>query len=272
MVLERLSLLSLLIIISSSLIVRPVAADIHCDNARAITVRITSQDNSGSGFIVGRHGSRYTLATSAHVLPSWSNEGSTIYIHTHNGSSYIADIMSRLDHGTRTASDIAFLQFSSPQQYRTAAFEPADHGMQVFAAGYPVELNSHGDTTQARINCTEISNITRVLQGAMKNGYQVGTDLPIRNGMSGGPLVNPISGNVVGMGGMSQPIMQINPDLFLYRDGRRVLEDASVQPPASLDEFVNLSWFIPSSSIVYFSPGGLGLSLENRSDSRAIFN
>ncbi|NEQ40525.1 MAG: trypsin-like peptidase domain-containing protein, partial [Okeania sp. SIO3I5] len=88
----------------------------------------------------------------------------------------------------------------------------------------------------------------------------IGYNLSIYNGMSGGPLLNNY-GQLVGIIGMGEPIIFVNPDIYLYRDGSRVTDSLAVSPEQALDFLSSLSWAIPSETLVDLSPSGLELNL-----------
>ena len=95
----------------------------------------------------------------------------------------------------------------------------------------------------------------------MRSGYQIGYKLTVFNGMSGGPLLNN-HGQLVGIIGMGEPIIFVNPDIYLYKDGSRVTESLDISSEKALDFLSSLSWASPSETLVDLSPSELGLNFE----------
>jgi len=163
--------------------------------AQAITVRVMSQDFLGSGIILKKQGSIYTVLTNAHVLQA----GKPPYrIQTPDGQIYTAKNVETRSVASLQGNDLALLQFRSTIRAYTVpslGAKPAV-GDEVFAAGFP----STGEQSKDKGFAFTNGKVSLVLQLALKGGYQVGYTNNIEKGMSGGPLLNR-QGQVVGVNG-----------------------------------------------------------------------
>lgn len=231
-----------------------------CKIAKPITVKVLSDNTWGSGILVGKEDSRYSLITNGHVL---KGEKEFFTIETPDNQQHNASLIVRFDHGEATGNDLAILQFDSPLNYQTATFTEWDEPEKVMAAGFPLDPEPSLSDNQGFM-CTPLAKVFRKLDRPMQKGYQLGYFLSIRNGMSGGPLFND-QGQVVGINGMGDLAIFSNPDIFLYRDGSRVSESINLPSAQALELLASASWAIPSESIIYFLPDGLNLTLDSDS-------
>jgi serine protease DegQ len=111
--------------------------------AKSITVKVLSKGFLGSGILIKRQDSVYTVLTNAHVLRAGDK---TYQIQTPDGQRYPASV-SKLDQALHTASggsnDLALLQFRSPAvTYAVASLGSASTLSvrdEVFAAGFPFD-------------------------------------------------------------------------------------------------------------------------------------
>jgi len=199
--------------------------------AKKITVKVRSGKSSGSGIIISKQGSWYTVLTNGHVI----GEGDDHTIETKDGKPHKAELLQRFDRDKsgeeiRSGDDLALFQFSSTNDYQVVTINVSDlqNGEQVFAAGFPYLtpfVFRNGD-------------ITHVLEKPLKMGYQVAYAINIDKGMSGGPLLNG-QGELVGVNGKHQPLWDAP---YYYKDGTEVKI-----PREELNEY---SWAIEIATFV----------------------
>jgi S1-C subfamily serine protease len=201
------------------------------EKAAAITVKILSTDFLGSGILLNKQNSVYTVLTNAHVLRA---DNPRYRIQTPDGEIYQADIPKNVNFHNY---DLAILQFYSiKKSYSVANLGTVPKvGDEVFIAGFPVGEESE------KINFVFIGGkVSLVLSKALEAGYQVGYTNRLEKGMSGGALLNK-QGEVVGVNGMhAYPLWDI-PSVFL--DGSQAEEKLH-------QEIVGLSWAIPIDQVV----------------------
>lgn len=235
-----------------------------CSLAKLSTVKAVGGTPWGSGVLVAKHGSRYSLVTNGHIL---EGDKERYTVKTHDDRQYQAFVLVRFDHGQSFGNDLAILQFDSPINYEIATLAQWTQGEKVMAVGYPV--NSDTSTSDPKgLMCSELVSVSRKLPKPMQQGYQLGYLLSIPNGMSGGPLFND-QGKVVGINGMGDPAIFTNPDIYLYRDGGRVSNSLGLPLTQALDLLYNSSWAIPSETIEYLAPHGLNLTLDTSKTSKS---
>jgi S1-C subfamily serine protease len=215
--------------------------------ALAITIRVLSTGPLGSGFVIQKQGSVYTVVTNQHVLRG----GKPPYrVQMPDGQIYVADVVTGVD---LSGYDLALLQFRSPDLVyavarlgRSASLSVGD---EVFAAGFPAgQILSDPPTPPGRKHCAPTTctrnlqdfafrpgRVTLVLDRPLEDGYQIGASNNVEKGMSGGPLLN-LRGEVVGINGMhAYPLWDATE---LYADGS--------EPCAPLQDFIaRSSWAIP---------------------------
>lgn len=209
----------------------PMPSDRLENLAREITVKVRSGKSSGSGIIISKQGSWYTVLTNGHVI----GEGDEHTIETNDKEEHKAELLQRFDReksGEELGSgdDLALFQFSSTNDYQVVTINVSDlqDGEQVFAAGFPYLtpfVFRNGD-------------ITLVLEKPLKMGYQVAYAINIDKGMSGGPLLNG-QGELVGVNGKHQPLWDAP---YYYKDGTEVKI-----PREELNEY---SWAIAIATFV----------------------
>lgn len=222
-----------------------------CDIARATTVKVLAGGSWGSGILVRRQETRYTVLTNAHVLI-----GNSYKIQTHDGETYPANLLNRFDGNNSSGDDLAILQFDSQQDYQQAILAPISslrERQEVLAAGFPVNTTPYPDRGANGIVCLRSgSRSSLILERPMQEGYRIGYDIDIAKGMSGGPLLNE-EGEVIGVNGKhSDPVIFRNPDIYVYKNGDRVQEP--------LDLMASLSWAIPIETFVQQAPLSLQLT------------
>lgn len=221
-----------------------------CEIARSITVVILSANRKplGSGFLIhkkpadNKQGFVYKVVTNGHVIP----QGSSYEIKTADGAIYKAILIARFDE-PETGDDIGILEFlSKNDNYEIAKLAPglalsAQKKDRVLAAGFPVTT---GVPKPPEFVCTEIGEISLVIEKPMRRGYRIGYFLDIRKGMSGGPLLN-LEGQVVGVNGKNNNPIAGGNILYTGKDGSLVREFRE-----SRDLVIRSSWAIPIESVV----------------------
>jgi V8-like Glu-specific endopeptidase len=161
--------------------------------AKGVTVLINSQ-SPGSGVLVSKQGSTYTVLTAAHVVEYTDYDYS---VQTPDGQVHSVNYktVKKLP-----GLDLAIVQFTSDRTYPVASLANSDtamEGVSVHIAGFP----EPGTATQKRIfqfTSGEISS--RPPEG--QNGYLMHYTNITRVGMSGGPILNS-EGQLVGIHGLA---------------------------------------------------------------------
>ena len=196
--------------------------------ARSITVRVDSGDTWGSGIIIDKQNNTYTVVTNNHVLIFSQNK--SYPIQTPDGKTHLGSMVRTVDFKD---NDLGLVQFSSNQEYEVTALFPVSHAARdkVFAAGFPVEMESQEKLTGFHFT---VGNIAQINQLAFGGGYQIGYTNNIAKGMSGGPLLN-VRGEVVAINGVHKYPLWGNP--YVFSDGSQASE-------ATKEEMSKLSWGI----------------------------
>jgi serine protease Do len=198
-------------------------------HARAITVKVLSGDDWGSGILIRQQGQRYTVMTNEHVL--WI--GNRFTIQTYDGKEYPAH---RAGAGEFGKNDLGLLEFTSGPSatYPVATLGCSlelTAGTPVYAAGFPLPLM---ESSSKGFKFTS-GAISLIASKALEGGYQVGYSNYIEKGMSGGPVLN-AKGEVIAVNGMHQEPLWGDP--YIYQDGSK--------PKSSLfPTFSRSSWAIP---------------------------
>jgi S1-C subfamily serine protease len=204
------------------------------ETARKITVKIISKGETiGSGILISRQDSTYTILTNDHVLRS---ADPPYQIQTCDDRIYDATV--KLRQTAFNNNDVAALEIKNVSiNYQVARFnrivKPKE---EVFAAGFPLNYDS-SEPSKRSVFTFHQGNIFLQLPKAMEGGYQLGYTNEIEKGMSGGPLLNR-DGAVVAINGMhAEPLWG---DPYIYKDGS--------QPDRSLN-LSQYSWGIPIVSV-----------------------
>ena len=211
--------------------------------AKQVTVRILTTSNSGSGVIIDRRNTTYTVLTNEHVTSVEPSQHYTIL--TVDGKTHRGSLRSL---GSFEALDLALVEFESQTAYQPVALgnsEAVQAGESVYAAGFP---NYHTPADRRYLESTynwgtKAFLLTRgiVSMHASKSllrGYSLGYTNVVRDGMSGGPVLDR-AGRLVGINGRLSYSMQGN-RAFVFTDG--------TQPPQALiKQMQPLSWAIPTS-------------------------
>ncbi len=196
--------------------------------AKNITVRITSENNGGSGVIIAQKGNKYLILTNAHVV----RRANKIAIQAPDGQKYAA---TPLDGGFDAKYDLALLQFTSRTKYTLPDLSgisgsPITTERTIYSAGFPF------DASNIRITKGRVSQLSDI---AFNDGTQIGyaTDKGergIRQGMSGGAIFDG-RGELLGINTVG--VAPILPD-YTYSDGSK--------PTAKLKaQYQQANWGIP---------------------------
>jgi S1-C subfamily serine protease len=173
--------------------------------AQTVTIKVLTNKELGSGVLIAKQGTTYTVLTNAHVL----NAKGKYRIQTPDGLIHAAVVANK--GSSLQGNDLAVLQFSSKQTYRIVALATTtttkSENQSVYAAGFPI------DSQQLLITTGKISIIA---PKPLLGGYQLGYTNEIKQGMSGGPLLNQ-SGELIGVNGLLNAAI-LN-DTYTYLDG-----------------------------------------------------
>lgn len=211
--------------------------------AKSITVRVSSAETWGSGIIIKRQGQNYLVLTNQHVLVPKEQ----YRVQTSDGNQYPAMILQSTQFGDY---DLVLLQFHSPNySYLIASLgmtfvKPGD---EVFAAGFPIEAKE----SSSKGFVFNSGSISKLMYRAFIGGYQIGNTTDVKQGMSGGPLLNH-QGEVVGINGLGKNPAFTNP--YVFRDRSTIYE-------AEWQQVSQLSWAIPIQTFVQLAPKSLNDAL-----------
>jgi S1-C subfamily serine protease len=192
--------------------------------AQQVTVKVQTASISGSGVIFNRaelpHGSRYRILTNAHNLL----KAESAQVQTIDGQFYTA---LRTNNQVLMGADLAVLEFDSHHVYRSAPWsqQPIDKETAIVAVGFEF------DQPQVTIASGKVSLI---LTQPLKRGYQLGYSGRVRQGMSGGPILDH-TGLLLGVNAISAyPIINRG---YIFLDGTR-------PSPATIKELRRSNWGI----------------------------
>ncbi|MBD2337483.1 serine protease [Calothrix sp. FACHB-156] len=194
--------------------------------ASKITVKVTGDNNGGSGTLLGKQGNSYLVLTNAHVVRGVNS----ISLKTADGKTYPAEIVKQTNF---EKSDLALLKFQSSSNYCLVDVIGAvpHKDMPVLAAGFSGEKGEIVFRT---------GEVKQVLGQSLKEGYQIGYSSDIEQGMSGGPIISS-QGMIVGVNGRgAYPILNSG---YVYQNGSRPSE-------SEIQEMRKLSWCIPASTFL----------------------
>ncbi|MBD2777434.1 serine protease [Iningainema tapete] len=200
--------------------------------AQAITVRVLSAHQGGSGILIKKQGQTYTILTNAHVV----NSKAAYRIQTPDGKNHPAVVISRGD--SLKGNDLALSQFNAKENYRVvplATNSNLSENQEVFAAGFPY------DRKELVISSGKISLLS---SQPLVGGYQIGYTNEIQQGMSGGPLLN-LEGKLIGVNGLlNRAILN---DAYVYQNGSRPSTE-------QLQHLRQLSFAVPIQTLAKIAP------------------
>lgn len=205
--------------------------------ASAITVKVLSGNNQGSGFLINHQDNIYTVVTNDHVL-LFGRQNQSYQIKIADGKVYPAQVVQEIDFQHQ---DLGLLQFQSKENYQIGSISdspPGVIGEEVYAAGFPAASdNSFAD----KLLITQ-GTIQLISEHPFRGGYQIGYTNTVKKGMSGGPLLNS-SGMVIGINGRHKYPLWGNPYIF---------DDGTVANAEEKSQMSQLSWAIPIHTFLRF--------------------
>ena len=154
---------------------------------------------SGSGVIIAKQGTIYTVLTTNHVVASLAQEYS---IRTHLEKNYRAIRIQRLPKNDRDI-DLALVQFQSREQYPVAPMGESKRavvGSSIYVAGYPLPIAFGSERKLEFTGGIVSSRLART-----SSGYGLRYQAVTRRGMSGGPVFD-ADGRVVGIHGQGDTV------------------------------------------------------------------
>ncbi len=189
----------------------PLSPQAVRQTAQQITVRITANNNGGSGVLIAKKGNSYLILTNAHV----TRRGSKFEIQTPDGQKHTAK---PVDGGFDAKYDLALLEFTSQKKYTLADLSttsPLDAERTIYSAGFPF------DSRQIRITSGQVSQLSDI---PFDNGTQIGYttnkgEKGVRQGMSGGPIFD-VRGVLLGINTIGAAPILPN---YTYNDGSKPL-------------------------------------------------
>ncbi|MBE8969364.1 serine protease [Nostocales cyanobacterium LEGE 12452] len=179
--------------------------------ANTITVQVNrptgvgvGKGSDGSGFIIKREGSTYTVLTCNHVVnPSGGPKPASI--RTSDGVSHPINPTSVKSLGTNVkgSNDLALFSFSSDKDYPVAELKSPNQtrlGSKMFVFGYPVN-NDLNRIAENRVHDFQAGTIWESKDATLSDGgYSLQYAAQTAGGMSGGPVFD-IDGKVIGVHG-----------------------------------------------------------------------
>jgi tetratricopeptide (TPR) repeat protein len=173
-------------IVAPLVIVLPAVASSSAEVAKvakAVTVLIKTGDEQGSGAIINRTGSTYTVLTAAHVVKKTDRKYT---IELNDGQVYPLSSFKLAPNGNL---DLAVVQFKSDRSYSTIKMgnsNAAEEGTVAYVAGFPF-------ATAAITKSLYLFNEGKITANSSKpfaNGYSIVYNCATLPGMSGGPVLN----------------------------------------------------------------------------------
>ncbi|WP_293359886.1 MULTISPECIES: tetratricopeptide repeat-containing serine protease family protein [unclassified Microcoleus] len=157
--------------------------------AISVTVQINGQSSngvsSGTGFIIAKQGTTYTVLTANHVV---SNAKFTYTIRSSTGKDHQVIRVVRLQKSDNDA-DLAVVTFNSTESYPVATLGDSEQttvGTQIFVFGYPANSLGNRYGTQRNYEFSPGYVTSRI--PIHKRGYTLRYNAVTKGGMSGGPV------------------------------------------------------------------------------------
>ncbi len=207
--------------------------------AKAITAKVLTGESWGSGIIISKQGDLYTLVTNHHVLIF--SKDRTYQVQAPDGKIYPGYISQEVDFQD---NDLALVEFTSEKEYQVASLATlsnSDKKEEVFAAGFPLEIESRKKAKGLYLTNGHVAQLSRLHFGG---GYQIGYTNSVKKGMSGGPLLNK-KGEVVGINGVHKYPLWGNPYRF---------SDGSLATETQKEKMSKLSWAISINTFLKLAP------------------
>jgi len=165
--------------------------------AISATVQINGKTSgSGTGFIIAKQGTTYTVLTANHVVAD--KDTYTIRSHTRKDYPVMRSVL--LQKGQK-APDLAVVTFNSAESYPVVTLgdsEQATVGTEIFVFGYPAIPPSRKDQTERNFEFVPGYVTSRL--PTHSDGYTLRYNAVTKGGMSGGPVFD-TEGRVVGIHG-----------------------------------------------------------------------
>ena len=165
--------------------------------AISVTVQINGKTSgSGTGFIIAKKGTTYTVLTANHVVA----DKDTYTIRTNTGKDYPVTRSVLLQKG-QNAPDLAVVTFNSAESYPVITLgdsEQATVGTEIFVFGYPGIPPSRKGQTERNFEFSPGFVTSRLSNHS--DGYTLRYNAVTKGGMSGGPVFDG-EGRVVGIHG-----------------------------------------------------------------------
>ena len=174
--------------------------------AEAITVRIEGA-TQGSGVIVKKVGSVYTVLTAWHVIKH-NRPNEEISVYTSDGNMHQLSYSS-IDQVPEV--DLALIEFRSDKNYKIASIDNDDSvgsGQSIFVSGFPLATSSVPVSIWRFVKGDVIAKANVSIPG----GYQLLYSNPTLPGMSGGSVLNS-RGELIAIHGKSEKDDRLSFDL-----------------------------------------------------------
>ncbi|MEM6753088.1 MAG: tetratricopeptide repeat protein [Cyanobacteria bacterium P01_C01_bin.38] len=185
--------------------------------AKEITVLIDNENSPGSGVIIDRSGTTYTVLTAAHVVRGKSDYN----IVTSDGQRHS---LNKSNIQPLKGVDLAVVKFNSSQKYATAKIGNPDNsteGTTAYVAGFPKPTAAVSNALYTFMDGRIIANASK----SLRDGYSLVYSIDTFPGMSGGPVLNE-KGELVGIHGRGDTtenfnISDVNPNIII-KTGRNL--------------------------------------------------
>lgn len=193
----------------------------------------TDSEMGGSGSLIWRRGNRHYLLTSLHVV----SDSGQYQIQTPDDQVHRGQVVATFS--STNEADLALLRFQSSQSYPVLQFTVSLQGLidqQTLACGFPMT----SQLVQSEELYCNTGKVSAILKQPLSGGYQVGYTNLIKQGMSGGPVLNQY-GELVGVNGLSQfPLFS---NAYTFQNGRLASEE-------EISIIKALSWAIPTRTAI----------------------
>lgn len=209
--------------------------------AKNTTVRVSTDPGVGSGVIVAKTDSTYTVLTCEHVVSNSYKNKYTIL--TSDGLKHSASWL----RDTQFAGlDLAIVTFQSSNFYQVVQLSTVKSlpvGTKVYASGFPnwywLSRDTFQNTRNWDLRAYKLTSgiVSIIASKSLEGGYQLGYTNDVEGGMSGGPVLDE-KGHLVGINGRLKYPFQ-STSAYRYSDG-------SVPSIEVARKMETLSWAIPT--------------------------